>query len=281
LILEIIHNLRFSYSQKVKLLPHSLYLLPKPNASQQIISSVFACNMADMRCLATFDAEQNPVYSFNCPTETDTLELSQTSIIKSPLQNPFNFLIYPFENALIPLKYSANDHQALLPYLAKTEISTLVDRTARNLAAQSQWNTVTTLSIINEFIYSKCSYKGRRDGPPQSPDTTLHLGTGSCRDFTVLYIAMARSLGVAARFVSGYCYQNNETTHALHAWVEVYVPGAGWLGFDPTLNQMVDHHYVALASGQFPSSINPIVGAYQGKASSSLSTELSIRLLEK
>jgi transglutaminase-like putative cysteine protease len=276
MILRINHTLQYQYSKAVKLLPHSLYLLPKPSPKQQVLSVNFESNLEETRLLACFDAEQNPMYTFSSLEPTDLLTLKHSIEILSPVINPFDFLIYPFENTQIPLKYNPQERQALLPYLAKTEISTLVDRTARNLAAQAAWDTATTLSLINQYIYGQCSYKGRRDGPPQSPDSTLHLGTGSCRDFTVLYIAMARSLGIASRFVSGYCYQEDSSSHALHAWAENYVPGAGWLGYDPTLNQAVNNQYVALASGQFPSNINPVVGAFQGEATSVLSTEITI-----
>jgi transglutaminase-like putative cysteine protease len=100
---------------------------------------------------------------------------------------------------------------------------------------------------------------------------------GTCRDYAVLMIAACKALGLAARFVSGYCYGSELQAHELHAWVEVYLPGAGWRGFDPTEGRIVDFHYIALASSAQAELINPIRGGFRGNAVSSLNAFVDIQ----
>jgi transglutaminase-like putative cysteine protease len=99
---------------------------------------------------------------------------------------------------------------------------------------------------------------------------------GSCRDFTVLYMALCRSLGLACRFVSGYHIAESQAEAELHAWAEVYLPGAGWRGFDPTYGVAVQENHIALSASPYPEFCLPISGHYKGLANSKLETKIQI-----
>jgi len=126
--------------------------------------------------------------------------------------------------------------------------------------------TVDTLVALNAALHDNLAYERREEGAAYAPEETLRLGRGSCRDFTVLLAEVARSLGLAARLASGYlCEFGNESKvaeGALHAWTEIYLPGAGWVGFDPTNGYLCNHHHITAAVGLTPEDISPILGNY-------------------
>ena len=120
------------------------------------------------------------------------------------------------------------------------------------------------LEWINKAIATGFTYHLREEPGVQSPATTLTSHAGSCRDFATLFIEACRSLGLAARFVSGYLYspmllQDQGTTHA---WSEVYLPGAGWKGFDSTSGQVVGNQHIPVAVSRHPESVPPVSGSF-------------------
>ena len=119
----------------------------------------------------------------------------------------------------------------------------------------------------------------RPTGAPQTPAETLARGRGACRDQTVLFVALCRAAGLAARFVSGYQDRSAMETDRryLHAWPEVYLPGAGWYGYDPTRGTAVSNGHVALAAARDPAGTLPVEGSYFGTATSRMEFALTIR----
>jgi transglutaminase-like putative cysteine protease len=121
-------------------------------------------------------------------------------------------------------------------------------------------------STLNQAINSRFQYRVREEAGVQSPLRTLHLGSGSCRDYATLFIEACRSLGLASRFVSGYLHApatelGNASTHA---WAEVYFPGLGWQGFDPTVGKMTANSHIAVAVARNPEAVPPISGSFIG-----------------
>jgi transglutaminase-like putative cysteine protease len=121
-------------------------------------------------------------------------------------------------------------------------------------------------------IHQSLQYQAREEPGVQSLIETLQRGTGSCRDFASLFMEAARSLGLAARFVSGYLNvpATNANYGATHAWAEVYLPGAGWKGFDPTIGEMVGTKHIAVAVTTLPESVPPVAGSFFGPPGASL-----------
>jgi transglutaminase-like putative cysteine protease len=132
--------------------------------------------------------------------------------------------------------------------------------------------TYTLLQRLGSHISQTFSYQIREEPGVQNPMQTLTYRSGSCRDFAVLFMETARCLGLAARFVSGYLHSPPSATDygATHAWVEVYLPGAGWRGFDPTSGEIVGSDHIAVAVARLPESIPPVAGSFFGTAVSSL-----------
>jgi len=139
-----------------------------------------------------------------------------------------------------------------------------------------------TLAIKEDFVYTRRSAKG-----VQNPTETLTTKRGSCRDFAVLMMEGARSLGLAARFVSGYIFVPGRTVEvvtgggATHAWMQVYLPGAGWIDFDPTNSIIGNRNLIRVAVAWDHTHVLPLWGTFIGKASSFLGMDVSVSVTEK
>lgn len=277
MILSVEHTLYYSYSNSVSLTPHTIYLTPKASPNQEITSFQLEILPTPNILYKNIDVEGNAqsVAFFNTPT--DRLSFRAKVEIISNEVNPFHFIYFPFEAETLPFKYPEKESALLQPYLTDEGVTTLIDQFARQIAAEANWKTTDFLTRISKYIRYNFVYEKRLEGAANSPETTLISQKGTCRDYAVLMIAACKALGLAARFVSGYCYGSELQAHELHAWVEVYLPGAGWRGFDPTEGRIVDFHYIALASSAQAELINPIRGGFRGNAVSSLNTFVDIR----
>lgn len=203
------------------------------------------------------------------------------AVVETTEFNPFDFVYFPFESKTLPLNYTHSYQKTLSPYLGQEGVNSLVEQTARQIASQVKWNTSSFLSELNEFIFKQFAYEIREEGAPNSAEYTLVNRRGSCRDYAVLFSAMCRALGLATRFVSGYYVgiapvDVPNQTHHLHAWVEVYLPGGGWRGYDPTQHEVVAGNHIPLAASCLPEEITPVFGSYRGSATSELITEVII-----
>jgi transglutaminase-like putative cysteine protease len=136
-----------------------------------------------------------------------------------------------------------------------------------------------TAGIRDQFAYVRRSEKG-----VQTPDETLHRKKGSCRDFAILMIEAARSLGIAARFVSGYIFTPNSSGHkgggATHAWMQAYLPGAGWIDFDPTNSIIGNRNLIRVAVAWTPEQALPLWGTYAGRPDAFLSMDVTVTVTE-
>jgi transglutaminase-like putative cysteine protease len=136
---------------------------------------------------------------------------------------------------------------------------------------------------LNSALTGKLNYTRRDDPGIQKSLTTIELGSGSCRDSAALVIDCARTLGLAARFVSGYMFDPNQadtTGGDMHAWVEVFLPGAGWRGLDPTNGIFCQNAYVPVAHAVVAESVNPVQGSFfsLAPAVAKLSTDVQVSL---
>ncbi len=162
----------------------------------------------------------------------------------------------------------------------------VIDRWARSfLRTDGPTETVALLEAMTQRIRRQFTYRGRHEPGIQPPPDTLRLGTGSCRDFAVLMIEALRCLGFAARFVSGYIYvpsRDGQNAHNgggnTHAWVQVYVPGAGWVEFDPTNGIIGSQDLIRVAVARDPSQAIPLSGSWIGSAGDCLGMEVNIQV---
>jgi transglutaminase-like putative cysteine protease len=153
------------------------------------------------------------------------------------------------------------------------------------LRSSEQRPTVEALVTMCHWMHENIAYEPRETGDPFDPEVTLSIGRGSCRDFAVLFAEVLRANGIAARLASGFLWEDpspESPVHSesqLHAWTEAYVPGAGWIGLDPTNGVFCDHHFLVTAVGITSRDIAPISGYYYGKKDipSTMETELVIK----
>jgi transglutaminase-like putative cysteine protease len=170
----------------------------------------------------------------------------------------------------LPFAYSEDESKDLGPTTLRhyPDPEQKVDAWARAIVENTpQHRTLDALIAITATIKQQFRYAAREEAGVQSPADTLILGSGSCRDFAVLMIEAARSLGLAARFVSGYLYDEQFVGGgSTHAWVQVYLPGAGWVEFDPTNAIVGGQNLIRVAVARDASQAAPLVGSFVGSA---------------
>ena len=184
-----------------------------------------------------------------------------------------------------PFTYPPDDRILLSPYMASSahSVEGILGEWIANLwKSGERIQTYTLLQRLCTLIHQKLSYRVREEPGVQSAEQTLSGGTGSCRDFAALFMVAARCLGFAARFVSGYLHvpQSTDSLGATHAWAEVYLPGAGWKGFDPTNGEIAGTDHFAVAVARLPESVPPIAGSFVGSPGSRLDVGVWVTMWE-
>lgn len=273
MLLHVRHDSEYTYDGPVALGPQTLYLYPRAYPYQRLLRYDLVIDPVPGRVIRNVDVEGNvqQLVYFNQPTRH--LRVRAEMELESEEFNSFDFVLFPFETQRVPFRYYAPVVDILQPYLDRSLVTERVETWARQLAAKADWQTTTFLTTLSEAI-REFTYEIREHGAPFAPEQTLILRKGSCRDYTTLFMAACRSLGIAARFVSGYLFGNPQQEHQLHAWAEVYLPGAGWRGFDPTEGSIVVNRHIFLTSTAKPELSAPISGTFSGQANSVLHSVL-------
>ena len=270
---KILHRTYYNFSSPVKLGPHYLHLRPREDHELHVESSKLNITPS-ANLLWRRDTEGNSVAIANFDSPTTQLVIESEVFIQQYNENPLDFLVADY--ALdYPFAYPVDDRTLLLPYMAYPEPSA---RAVLTKWIETLWKigepiqTYTLLQKLSTLINQSLTYRIREEPGVQSAKETLAKATGSCRDFAVLFMEAARCLGLASRFVSGYLYSSPSSTDygATHAWAEVYLPGAGWKGFDPTAGTLVGTNHIAVAVARLPESVPPVAGSFFGTAEASL-----------
>jgi transglutaminase-like putative cysteine protease len=283
--LRLSHLTRYDYSSPVSFAPHALYLRPRESARQRVHDFTLAVTPAAARHVATTDPEDNALdWAYFAPeTQSMSLEFRTEFLVETLDANPFDFFLKPSASEF-PSAYAPAERAALAPSLAPPlSVAPLEAWLARHLPSPPR-DTVAFLTAINTAVRSSLVYSRRDEPGIQTAAETLGYGGGSCRDYAVLLIELCRHLGLAARFVSGYLYEppppgeNNPWPTAMHAWAEVYLPGAGWRGLDPTRGIFCDDAFVPIARSVVAESVNPVQGDFYSPVpvSSRLTTQLTV-----
>lgn len=290
MFLRLVHLTRYDYSEPVSFAPHALYLRPRETSRQRLHH--FALEISPTaRRIATNDPLDNALdWAFFAPENPATkLEFRSELLVETLDANPFDFFLKP--TALtFPFHYDAAEQTALLPCLtlrADSPAPEFLRAWLEQNLPSPPTETVPFLMAINSAVHRVLAYTRREEQGIQSAADTLARGSGSCRDYAVLLIELCRALGLAARFVSGYLYEPAASgaapplSPAMHAWAEVYLPGAGWRGLDATRGIFCDDSFVPLAHAAFAENVNPIQGTFYGPATvtSRLTTILSVEKL--
>jgi len=222
------------------------------------------------------DLEGNDVSTAWFDKPMDRLTISTAFEAETCDANPFHFLLCPSTTKL-PLVGDAIESKHFALYAARQSPSAKVEELARDLANDARFSTIDFLCGLNEWIHAHHENILRPTGAPWPADHTLREGRGACRDLAVIFIEACRVLNIPSRFVSGYSVNVDQATdRELHAWAEVYLSGAGWRGFDPSLGLAITERHLVVAVGLTPEVAAPITGTFRGDAASVLEAEIEI-----
>jgi transglutaminase-like putative cysteine protease len=261
---QISHNTTYTYDRPVTLSPHVIRLRPRSDITQTLHQFSLTVSPIPQRISESVDLDGNSITKAWFPeTETTRLSIQTLSQVETHSTNPFNYLLEPWA-AELPMDYPTSLSHQLQPYLSG-QFSQPIDPIATQLSQEiwqsTEGNTLAFLNDLNQRIYQTCQYAVREIGAPFPPGITWTKQAGSCRDVTVLFMEVCRAIGLAARFVSGYQEGDPDSNDRhLHAWAEVYLPGAGWRGYDPTHGLAVADGHIALVSSPFAQHTTPVAG---------------------
>ena len=282
--LKIHHRTTYHYHQPVRLGPHRLMLRPRESHELRLVSSrtILAPHATVSWALDVFG---NAVATATFQTMTDRLvvdgfsELQLSAAAWPVFDIAASAISYPF-------RYSDNDWIDLGALTAQQHpdpAGQLRDWTGA-FVRSTPTDTLSLLKDLSAGVATWIQYQSRDDEGTQSPTETLDRGWGSCRDFAVLFVEAARSLGFGARIVSGYLYNPNQLSlgstdaGSTHAWAEVYVPGAGWISFDPTNRSVGGLNLIPVAVARDIRQVVPVTGSFIGmtNALQGMSVEISV-----
>jgi transglutaminase-like putative cysteine protease len=267
------HTTRYLYDRLVALGPHEIRLKPAPARRTAVASYTLAVRPAPHTMHAYFDAAGNDVARVIFHDKASLLEIDVALTADLAPINPFDFLVDPGAERF-PLAYSDAARPDLAPFLATGGSRERLGRWLEDLRSAEKpdgSDTIDLLARINERVKRDIAYVTRIEHGVRSSEETVMLRSGSCRDSSWLLTETLRHLGIAARFVSGYLIQLSGSTPDapatdsadLHAWAEAYVPGAGWIGLDPTSGMFAAEGHLALARGATPALAAPVTGSVE------------------
>jgi transglutaminase-like putative cysteine protease len=273
------HVTNYRYDRPVRLGPHVFRLQPRRDGFLSVEAFALAVHPQPARLEPALDLEGNLVHLARFEGETRELRISFRSAGETRPRPVFAPLLDPAAASLPPAYAPAALADAYLS-LAPAPDPEVADFAA-SAAAAASGNTLGFLDGLNRRLREGFTHAPRLSGPPLDPDETLRRRKGSCRDLAVLFQACCRRQGLASRFVSGYIPATPGDRQHMHAWAEVYLPGAGWCAFDPSQGTVAGEKHVAVAAAADPSGAAPITGVFESAgAQAEMEVELQVETEE-
>jgi len=282
-ILTIRHLTTYHYKRPVAFGEHRMMLRPRDDEDQRIIESGLEITPKPSRLSWTRDVFGNHVATARFARRASQLRFKSTIRIDHAPASFREADVRPFARNY-PFDYGAKASSRLARYVAPPQRCPAVDAWALSfLHMDGSAGTHDLLVDMTRTIHRTFKHGARHEKGVQDPARTLHLMSGSCRDLAVLMIAALRSLGLAARFVSGYLHLGDDDDDDLsggntHAWVQVYIPGPGWVDFDPSSGKVGNENLVRVAVGCEPRVAIPLQGTWIGSASDHLAMKVAVKV---
>ncbi len=268
------HRTTYRYDRQVSLGPQVVRLRPAPHCRTPVLSYSLLVKPEKHFVNWQQDPHGNFLARFVFPEPTDRFELQVDLVAEMTVINPFDFFLES-DATKYPVKYAEWLDSELAPYRKTLPVGPHLQEFLRNVPHANE-GTVDFLVDLNRYVHEAVKYTIRMEPGVQSCEETLELGSGSCRDSAWLLVQTLRNLGLPSRFVSGYLIQLKPDIESLdgptgatqdftdlHAWTEVYLPGAGWVGLDPTSGLLTGEGHLPLAATPDPASAAPITGAVE------------------
>ncbi len=283
--LSIHHKTTYRYRAPLYFGPHRLMLRPRESRNLRLLAHELSFSPASTVTWA-HDVAGNAVATASFQETSDTLVIDSTCKVKLEVDQWPVFEISATA-AYYPFLLTEDD----LTDLGALRLQSYLDSNgrlsswARGFVAGNPTGTLALLRDLCEGVASTIAYEVRDEDDAQSPQQTLDRGRGSCRDFAVLFVDAVRSLGFGARIVSGYLYDPDQSqvgssgSGSTHAWAEVYVPGAGWITFDPTNRSVGGYNLIPVAVARHIRQTMPVSGSFVGEMSTFAGMDVSVNVV--
>lgn len=284
--LRILHRTEYRYDRMIVLHPHQLMLRPR-DGHDLWVDDAFLTIRPRARLRWFFDTFGNSIAEASFSETTDRLLIESELLLRRYVRD---FSVRPSSGHICsyPFSYSPDEARDLYPFLGldqPQDVATL-DHWLDKTFAQRPDVAFQFLQQLSHAIHADLHYSAREEMGTQSAAETIATGSGTCRDFAFLFMEAARRFGFAARFVTGYLDDRRTGAGgpvgggATHAWADVFVPGEGWIEFDPTNRITAGGALIRVATTRTPAQASPITGSFEGKGASCISLTVSVEVDE-
>ena len=290
IVFDISHVTEYRYAKPVGFGEHRLMFRPRDSHDLRVLATDLKVDPEAVGVRMIQDVYSNSIALVQPRSPADRLRLTCLFTVEATGSRPLELPLSP--DALeYPFEYSAEDRIALQHYLAPYyDADAMLMSWARSFIRNDGPTGSRELLVeMTQAIRNSMSYQPRDVEGVQAPSETLTSKSGSCRDFATLMIEAVRRLGYAARFISGYVYTpgldaaapSKATAGATHAWLQVYLPGAGWLAFDPTNNLIGGTDLIRVGVARHASLASPVSGSWQGVTSDYLGMTVDVQVTKR